>query len=146
MSFRLLDADRTSVHAGLLAAASVDGTRAQSGKKRKRDADTDAEAKKRRPEEEEGFDPGDDSDLGLGADGDDERIGLDTSTGFDDALAPDDLDLPGQDEDEDERWIVDSEEAGDLADAEERRAFAPFVTVADIPAAGRCLGGAGSRD
>ena len=98
----------------LLAAASVEGTRFPPGKKRPRDA-----AKERRGrDEEEDFDPGDDSDLGLSDDDadDDERVGLDTSTGFEESS--DDLDLPEQDEDEDELWSVDSEEAGDLPDVE----------------------------
>lgn len=111
MSPRLLDADPSSAPAALLAAA-VDGTRAQSGKKRKRDGENGPRAS----DEDDAFDPEDDSDLGLGAEEDDERIGLDTSTGFEEA--PDDLDLPEREEDEDERWSVDSEEAGDLADAD----------------------------
>jgi len=99
-----------------LSAASVEGTRSPSGKKRPRDPDK----QERGSDDDENFDPEDDSDLGLsGSDDDerdDERIGLDTSTGFEET--PDDLGLSEREEDEDERWSVDSEEAGDLADAE----------------------------
>jgi hypothetical protein len=44
----------------------------------------------------------------------DEQVGLDTSTGFDDAA--DDLELPddGRGDGEDERWSTDSEEVGEL--------------------------------
>ena len=94
------------------AAASVS---TQTTKKRKldkdlthRDGDDDAE---------DVFDPGDDSDLDLGFGEEEgvESVGLDTATGFDDA--GDDIELAhSADEDEDERWSVDSEEAGEASE------------------------------
>jgi hypothetical protein len=53
----------------------------------------------------------DESELDLTDLDEDEQVGLDTSTGFDDAA--DDLELP--DDGEDERWSTDSEEVGELA-------------------------------
>lgn len=89
-------------------AAAVVGTPVT--KKRKRDESQD--------DVDEAFDPGDDSDLGLGPDSDEnaESIGLDTSTGFEEN--GDDFELAENDEDEDERWSSDSEEANDLVDTE----------------------------
>lgn len=56
----------------------------------------------------------DDSDLGLPGTNEDESIGLDTSTGFEDSS--EDLELP--EDGEDQRWSVDSEEAGELPGAD----------------------------
>jgi hypothetical protein len=77
-------------------------------KKRVRDSN---KPRRRDDEGDDAFDPGDDSDLGLDGEGEDEEsfVGLDPALGFDDA---DDLELP--DDGEDQRWSVDSEEVGDL--------------------------------
>ncbi|HKP56992.1 MAG TPA: hypothetical protein VJV78_09740 [Polyangiales bacterium] len=65
--------------------------------------------------DDEAWDPDDDSDLELDQ-ADDEQVGLDTDTGFDESSDELELDDAG----EDERWTVDSEAAEELpgADAE----------------------------
>ncbi|HEX4351645.1 MAG TPA: hypothetical protein VHZ95_02000, partial [Polyangiales bacterium] len=68
----------------------------------------------REDRDDEGFAPEDDSDLGLSDLDDEESIGLDTATGFEDAN--DDLEL--SDDGEGERWSTDSEEASELPGAD----------------------------
>jgi hypothetical protein len=62
--------------------------------------------------DDENFDPDDDSDLELDGD-EDEVVGLDNDTGFEDAGDDLELDDGGKDEDEDERWTLDSEPSED---------------------------------
>ncbi len=79
------------------------------------DGTTDDTPRSTDREGDDAWDPGDDSDLGLATDEDNEDVGLDTATGLDEGLDPDgELDDTG----EGTRWTTDSEADDDLADTD----------------------------
>jgi hypothetical protein len=88
----------------------------QTSKKRKREPDPAERVPRDQDldDADESFDPGDDSDFGLGLGDDAENIGLDTSTGFDES--GDDLDEDEAEEEDDEGWSSESEEASEFGD------------------------------
>jgi hypothetical protein len=91
----------------------------QTSKKRKREPDPAERIRREQDldDADEAFDPGDESDFGLGLGDDAENIGLDTSTGFDDASEDlEDSDNGSEVGEDEDGWSADSEEASELAD------------------------------
>jgi hypothetical protein len=93
----------------MTSAATTPGNEPSQRKRESDDLDLELPRRGIENENEEGFDPGDDSDLGL--QDSDENIGLDTATGFEDA--GDDLDLQSE-ENEDAHWSGEVEEVEEL--------------------------------
>jgi hypothetical protein len=94
-------------------AAPTTGNEPSQRKRETDDLDLELPRRDHESETDESFDPDDDSDLGL-QDNSDENIGLDTSTGFEDA--GDDLGMP--EEGEDEHWSGEVEEVEELPGTE----------------------------